>query len=294
MSTNIFLPETDASVLIIDRALEEKSAGLCDLLVLVEKSSIQLSLLEKKSNRFLAFEFFPNPTYKENFSWKEHLESASAKSKILRQYEFSKARICLTSNQYTLVPEALHHPGDEQSYFRLNFKNAENVSVSSSHIDIYDLFSIYGIENQLSKELSHLFQDPKIIHHSEVLLNSANRISRNKNVNQLFLNVRQNEIDIVATEGKNLLLLNSFEKNTNEDVLYYTLFVCEQLGIDLDKTQLTLLGEIERESALYKMLYNYIRKINFGERPGAVNFSKKFNEIPSHFYHLLFNLALCE
>lgn len=294
MSTNVFLPATDASLLIIDPSLDSKSAGLCDLLVLAEKSSIQLSLLEKKSNRFLALEVFPDTDNKENFSWKDHLEFATTKSKILRQYEFSKARICITSSKYTLVPEALHHPGDEQAYFKLNFKETTDVAVHRAHINVYDLFSIYSIENELQKELSHLFQDPKFIHHSEVLLNSVSRLSRNNSNKQLFLNVRQNEIDILVTEGKKLLLMNTFSKSSNEDVLYYTLFVCEQLGIDPERTPFTLLGEIEKESALFKMLFTYIRKISFAERTRTLSFSNKFSEIPSHFYHTLFNLALCE
>ncbi len=294
MNTNVFLPSTDASLLIIDPTLENKSAGLCDLLVLAEKSSIQLSLLEKKTNRFLAFEVFPNTELKEEFNWKSHLEFATTKSKILRQYEFSKARICVTSNQYTLVPEALHHPGDEQNYFKLNFKDTTDVKINGAHISVYDLFAVFSIENELNKELQHLFQDPKIIHHSEVILNSVNRMSRNNSNRQLFLNVRQNEIDIVVTEGKKLILLNSFDRNSNEDVLYYSLFVCEQIGIDLEQTQLSLMGEIEKESALFKLLYTYIRKINFCERSKTLDFSNKFNEIPPHFYHTLFNLALCE
>jgi len=294
VSTNVFLPATDASLLIIDPSLENKSAGLCDLLVLAEKSSIQLSLLEKKTNRFLAFEIFPNSDANEEFNWKSHLEIATTKSKILRQFEFSKARICVTSTQYTLVPEALHHPGDEQTYFKLNFKSATDVKVSGSHINVYDLFVVYSIENELNKELFHLFQDPKIVHHSEVLLNSVNRMSRNNSNRQLFLNVRQTEIDIIVTEGKKLILLNSFSRNSNEDVLYYTLFVCEQLGIDIEQIQLSLLGEIEKESALFKLLYTYIRKINFCDRSKTLDFSSKFNQIPVHFYHTLFNLALCE
>lgn len=294
MSTNVFLPATDASLLIIDPSLENKSAGLCDLLVLAEKSSIQLSLLEKKSNRFLALEIFPFNNESENFSWKDHLEFATTKSKILRQYEFSKARICVTSLQYTLVPEALHHPGDEQTYFNLNFKEASDIKVCGSHVSVYDLFVVYGIENDLNKELLHLFQDPKIVHHSEVLLNSVNRLSRNNAGRQLYLNVRQNEIDIVVTEGKQLILLNSFNRNSNEDVLYYTLFVCEQLGIDPEKTPLVLMGEIEKESALFKLLYTYIRKISFCDRSKTLAFSNRFNEIPSQFYHTLFNLPLCE
>ena len=106
--------------------------------------------------------------------------------------------------------------------------------------------------------------------------------------------MRQNEIDIAVTEGKKLILLNSFLKNNNEDILYFTLFVCEQLGIDLEKTQFILTGEVEAESALFKLLFTYIRKINFADRNKTLSFSNKFNIVPPHFYHTLFSLALCE
>ena len=293
MNTNLFVSGTDTIVQIFDPALEKKTAGLCDLIIAIENSSFQIALLEKKTNRFLALEVF-NFEKTEDFKWKDYFENISGKSAILKNYEFSKVKICLTSLQFTLVPESLLHPGDEQTYFKMNFKNHSNLEVKHSHINVFSLFTVYGIDRELQAVLTHLFQDPKIIHHSEILLHSILRIGRNDSNKKLLLNIRKNDIDILIAEGKKVILLNSFNRNSEEDVLYYLLFTCEQLNIDTESISVYLSGEIEPESALYKLLYKYIRKITFVNHDRTLSFGENFEEIPANFYYTLFNLPLCE
>ena len=293
MNTNLFVSGIDTTVQIFDPALEKKTAGLCDLIIAIENTSVQLALIEKKTNRFLALEVF-NIEMIEDFDWKNYFENISRKSTILKKYEFSKVKICLTSLQFTLVPESLLHPGDEQTYFKLNFKNHSNLEVKHSHINAFSLFTVYGIEKDLQTVLSHLFQDPKIIHHSEILLQSILRIGRSDTNKKLLLNIRKNDIDILIAEGKKVILMNSFNRNSEEDVLYYLLFTCEQLNIDTENISVYLAGEIEPESALYKLLYKYVRKITFVNHDRTLFFGEIFEEIPDSFYYTLFNLPLCE
>lgn len=293
MNTNLFVNGTDTLVQIFDPALEKKNTGLCDLIIAIENSSVQLALVEKKTNCFLGLEVF-NFEITEDFSWKEFFENISGKSIILKKYEFSKVKICLTSLQFTLVPESLLHPGDEQTYFKINFKNHSNLEVKHSHINAFSLFTIFGVDRELQTVLTHLFQDPKIIHHSEILLQSIIRIGRNDSSKKMLLNIRKNDIDILIAEGKKIILLNSFNRTSEEDVLYYLLFTCEQLNIDTESISIYLAGEIELESALYKLLYKYIRKITFVEHDRTLSFGDGFEEIPANFYYTLFNLPLCE
>ena len=290
---NMFTSTSDSLILITDPSLDNKTVGLCDLLVLIEDSSIQLALLEKKSNQFLALEVFRGANNNEPTSPQKLLELAASKSKLLRNYEFSKARVCLTTTQYTLVPEALHHPGDEASYFHLNFRNVANATIFPAHVSAFHLYSIYGIDADLQKSILHLFQEPKIFHHSESVLGDLSLRLRTDAGKQAWLNVRENGIDISVTDGRKLILLNSFDRHNNEDTLYYVLFTFEQLGLDPESTPLHLSGEIEQDSALYNLLYNYIRNIQFTERLHLLSFSPAFSRIPSHFYSSLFSLAVC-
>jgi hypothetical protein len=290
---NIFTATSDALILITDPSLDAKTAGLCDLLVLIEDASIQFALLEKRSNQFLALEVFRHASNETNTAPKDLLSSAAGKSKLLRNYEFSKARIGITSSQYTLVPEALHRPGDEASYFHLNFRNVGNTTVYPAHISSFHLYSIFGIDADLQKSILHLFQEPKLLHHSESVLSDLSLRLRTDAGKQVWLNVRESGIDVCVTDGRKLILLNSFERHNNEDTLYYVLFTYEQLGLDPESTPLNLSGEIEQDSALYNLLYNYIRNLRFAERLHLLSFSPVFSRIPSHFYSTLFSLAVC-
>ena len=54
-----------------------------------------------------------------------------------------------------------------------------------------------------------------------------------------------------------------------------------------------LIGEIERNSALYELLHKYIRHIYFGERSDNFEYSYKFATLPKHFYYNLLSQYLC-
>ena len=58
-------------------------------------------------------------------------------------------------------------------------------------------------------------------------------------------------------------MYNCFEFKTKEDFIYYILFTAEQLHLNPEEFELILLGDIEKESELYTILYQYIRTIKF-------------------------------
>jgi hypothetical protein len=45
--------------------------------------------------------------------------------------------------------------------------------------------------------------------------------------------------------------------------LYYILFVAEQFQLNPDDFLLILMGEIELESAIYKLIYQFVRNVSF-------------------------------
>ncbi|MBL0256682.1 MAG: DUF3822 family protein [Bacteroidetes bacterium] len=283
-----------ASIFILDESLETHAAGRCDLLVSVEPGGIQIALKERKDNLFLALEFFPADPKRVELQWTELLERVSAKSKLLRTYEFSKVIVNVHSPVYTLVPDGLFKKGDEQGYLQFNLPTDQDMSVYASPVPFFQLYSIFGIPTSLITELNHLFEDPEIVHHSKSLLESTSMYARNHDERQLFLNIYGNSMDAIVTEGKKLILMNSYSCNGIEDTLYYVLFLCEQLDMNPEELQVKLAGEIEKESALYKLLFRYIRNLNFSLRPGPAEYSYGFQELPAQFFHPLFSLSLCE
>jgi hypothetical protein len=93
----------------------------------------------------------------------------------------------------------------------------------------------------------------------------------------------------VVLEGKNLLFYNTFNYHSAEDFIYYLLFVCEQLHLNPEKTELQLLGEIEKNSAIHLITQKYVRHVQFGERADQADYSYQLQALPKHSYFTLFN-----
>lgn len=198
------------------------------------------------------------------------------------------------SSAFTLVPESLFKTGDEEIYFRKNyFLQAEN-KIQSQHVPSFHLYTVFSVEKELMNELNHLFQDPQILHYSQALLLGMNLQTHLDSGKRMWLNIRSGKIDIVVSENKKLLLLNSYSWEKNEDILYYTLFVCEQMEMNPEKFLLSVTGEIEEDSPVYQLLGKYIRNLTIPGIPVSQQPAFPDFEIPFHHYSVLFNLALCE
>ena len=89
------------------------------------------------------------------------------------------------------------------------------------------------------------------------------------------------------------LFYNSFHYSVKEDFIYFLIFVFEQLGLNPETTSLVLMGEIEKESAIFETIFQYIRNISFIPRNQAIDYSDVFDKLPSHYYYTLLNHKLC-
>jgi hypothetical protein len=92
--------------------------------------------------------------------------------------------------------------------------------------------------------------------------------------------VSKSTLDIVIIKNSNLQFFNIFEYKTKEDFMYYVLFTLEQLELSTEETLVSILGDIEEDSDLYRLIYTYIRNIDFLSSKNAVFNNQK--EISKH------------
>ena len=62
--------------------------------------------------------------------------------------------------------------------------------------------------------------------------------------------------------------------------MYYVLFTLEQLDLSTEETLVSILGDMEEDSDLFRLMYAYIRKIDFLSSKNPVFNNKK--EISKH------------
>ena len=275
----------------IDPSLTSAVAGKCDLLVVADEDCIQFGLIEKKTLSLLAVEIVKVDQGQSNAV---NLVSSIGSSELLSKFKYSSVRIACVNSHYTFVPDALFNNGDEHRFFRLNFANDITSLVFSRHHSKYRFHTIYGLSPEFHEAVTTKFTDPVLIPFSEVLLNTRFSSTRNDSGKQLQINVRGLGVDIVLTDGKKLLLMNSFLWQTVEDILYYALFVCEQLEVNPEQVQAELTGDVDRPSAIYKLLEKYFSTLKFSGLVPGVKLGYGIDQLGVHRYPVLLGLGLCE
>jgi hypothetical protein len=99
--------------------------------------------------------------------------------------------------------------------------------------------------------------------------------------------------DLVIFDGRQLTYFNSFSFQNPDDVVYYLIFVLEQLKFNPESMPLVLLGNVEKGGALFELLYRYIRHIEFGRRNETYKYSYLFGQVPPQLNYPLMNFLSC-
>lgn len=111
---------------------------------------------------------------------------------------------------------------------------------------------------------------------------------------QVFINIHSGFFEIIVIQGLRLLYLNVFKYSAPSDVLYYVIFVLEQLGFVPSEEKVTLMGEITENSVIYTQLKMYCESLQFVEKPDELKFGEAFTGVTMHNYFVLLNIPLCE
>src|SRR5690606_12114380 len=90
-------------------------------------------------------------------------------------------------------------------------------------------------------------------------------------------------LEIAVSENGKMIYYNLFETLTGEDILFYTLFVFQQLGLDTNRIELLCYGQLLPNTKVFQILKKYVRHVKAAmkDEDYLENFS-------------LFNLSKCE
>lgn len=208
---------------------------------------------------------------------------------------FPSALVLLETSQSTLIPDPLFSQNQVQDIAKFNFNIPENHLVLSDKVEVLDAHLIYTAPEIVLRKLLEFQPNHRISSHVsnyiELLLTHYKKQAHQK---MMFVNIRSGSFDIIITEGKKLLFQNAFLYTSREDVVYYIIFVMEQLGLNPEETAVNLSGIIDRDSKLYEILHKYVRYINFMKLSDQFSYSYHFNDIPQHYFSTLLNSRLCE
>lgn len=198
--------------------------------------------------------------------------------------QFYQVYVAYDTKESVLVP-IQEYRFEEGSQLVSSLYGAASAAVTiAESVAEWQLYNVYGVPKEIQEWITRSFPTAKCRHQYSLGLK---QIQSNPQ-GHLYVDFRKEDFTVMAaTQGK-LLLAQTYSYTTPEDIVYYLLRIVQQFALSAEEVTVILSGLIDKESALYKELYQYFLQIEFR------SVSWNAGDYPAHFFSSLNDLARCE
>jgi hypothetical protein len=188
-----------------------------------------------------------------------------------------------------LVPSKFYRHEEIQTLLQSMYGKGQNVVVSES-IAEWQLNNVYYVLAATHGLLSRRFATGNFWHTYSMILKNT---FQQKEGGNFMVDFKLNSFSLVAVKNNSLQLAQIFSYSKAADVLYWLLKTCREFSFSQNEVKLTLSGLIDKQSSVFKELYQYFIDIEFAPAENDIQLSRDFEDHPIHFFSSLYKLAAC-
>lgn len=235
---------------------------------------------EKKVMGWLVYKYEPG------ISLEEQLGAIAAKHAWVHT-NYQKVLLVQYAANNVLVPAVLNSDAGKELFLEQVIGPQQNTVLVRDIVLQQSLVNHYTVDATVASVLNKRFPKGEWWHLQSLLLTkqAAGGV-------RVTATVYFNEVQVTVERNGNWLLLQSYNYQTPEDVLYYILNVMQQLNLSQEETTVYLQGMIDQHSALYDVLYSYILNLQLKDEL-QYSFPAAGNEHPVHLSASLDQLLAC-
>ena len=267
-----------------------QSSNLANTLVIeLSDTLIQFCEMESTQNKPIFICDYPIDNILKH-SMSEHLISAIKHFQISKK-KYQHVYINYFTSQFTLCPTSFYNPELNRSMLEFNIGSISNNLLLVDDVNT-DIKLIYAIDESIKSTLDLIFPNHQLKHTMSVL-SKLMLVSEELVKEHIILSIHSNYIELAVKQNQKLLLANQFSIKTQEDVLYYVLFILEQYQLNPLTANITIVGNLDTNSEIITSLKKYIKNIHLALGNKSINWSG-VTGTPQHFNYTLINRLFCE
>ena len=219
----------------------------------------------------------------------DKIEEIQKKDNLLK-VPFRETRFIYLSQKSTLIPAAYFDETKLKTYFEFNHTIDELDEIHFNYISPANAYNVFALPTYIASAAR--FPNARFYHQSTPFINSIlTNFAANKEV--VFVNLNHSFFDIAVAGPKGLALYNSFAYQQESDLLYFILYVYNQLGLSLQHTELVLSGANADNARYYNALKSYITFVKYNSPDKKLEFISEFDKLNKYSYLNLFNVVNC-
>ena len=202
---------------------------------------------------------------------------------------FQKVSIAVDTANFTLVPEELYHETGKEAILREVATLADNEEVTADTLGFMPIRLVYPIDKGIRFLLQLQFPESRIYHSFSSFLAVARQVTIQEGIagRYLFVNVRENTLQILLFDGEQLLLANNYPYRGKDDFMYFVFLIFDQFKLNPMQTPLYLSGKITENDSRFATLFNCIENVTLVDWPVTLLTGPNFNpSIKPRFFDL--------
>jgi hypothetical protein len=191
--------------------------------------------------------------------------------------------------EVVLVPGSIFHSDAIHVYLQATAGQAVQSTLVSEELAGWQMQSVYRLPSVLQAAINRKCVNSQSWHIHSVMLKNYQATD----INAMIIDFKTEDFNVLVFSNHQLLLAQTFNYTTPDDVLYSLLKCCHQLNISQQQVTLTLSGLIEKDSAVYRELYKYFIHLSFDGLYGGMQLAEPLQSHPVHYYSTISKLAAC-
>jgi|GEM_PF-5755659 len=207
----------------------------------------------------------------------------------------SKRNLFLSVPKTMLIPAALYDKENRKSFLENQHKIDPGETIGDFPVKMIEAQMAYLYPDSIKslKEKS-LLANASLIPIDAAWLDVLTLTHKNNDREHIHINISDGFISIAVFKAGGLQFYNTFETATPEEVLYFVMFVSEQLHVNPHKDSYYYSGFILKTDETFNLLSKYIKILKPEERPAIYNYSMPVLDIPRYMLFNVFCTPVCE
>lgn len=277
----------------IDKTFDNTQTNNYHLSVQISPDGFYYSILDIPKGKYIVLTGY-NFFLKRPRLLLKHVREIIENDEVVR-LDFKSVEVLYSTRLFTLIPKAFYSNGSSEEFLWFNNVHEKGFVIKRNLFQRAEIWCVYDIPQNLLEYIETIFPKVIIRHNLFPLIEFVLKSNLNyPNRQQFHLNFFRDYFEIVIVNGSKLLHCNIFNYKTERDILYYVLFVFDQLKLSPEITDLIIHGHLPQVSPVYHLLKKYIRNTAFAKLDSTFQYSYTFSQIPDHYFSSLLSLYKCE
>lgn len=180
----------------------------------------------------------------------------------LTGHAFRSVCILLADAPCVAVPQEMFEEGRAESLYYGCMPRVNNQTVLHHVMPQSELVLLYAVDRTFCQLLLEHHPGAQVQASAIPVMEFLHRRSRTGENRKMYVHFHARRMDVYAFEPGKFLLTNSFRCTHGSDVLYFLLYIWQQLGFDQQKDGLFLIGPVPEQEQTLQELRRFVAQVS--------------------------------